>query len=673
MTPVTPSLSLVYPKYRHLIQNSITLSLAARSLVIKCCQAQQWPIVNDGSALSHMLLDHGPIILRRDKNMYYEIQLIDYGSHFDLEFDAITSAIILDIMRALPLPDHEIQTARTTSWVKEIALSEGKRRPSACFWNDIFDLNAPDDIIVHKDLPVINPQNIRNLRRHLTIFRNKYQEKTLYRRATHKNMSWSTRREFEEHSGQSLEGVGVFGQDDWQRYYHTTGHTLGGVCEMRQKWYPSGAKPRTYFAQGGITYNRSGFLQDFFTDLANAFTPTNHIDRLRPERLVGSTIDRSDPRFYIYDLSNFTSNMSEQRGFCYALAEFFSEVLVEILDERVGFTTANLGELLYDYTVTCVDGPELSYERWDPELGHDHTVEHGIASLLGIFGNLMTCTVAHFFIMSPITQSWQEINIAGDDGIVAEDGLDNLLTQTAISIVGAHSVKKCFHGFDVCAICLKRPFIQTFPTCYLLNLVIPPTLITILTYCLGENVDTRYTFIGVEDLSREKRIGTIGKDLLRFLTSAFNAQVPVEDVAPVFKGYAALVRKHFRDFRTDIPSVRPLWPKDPSSYVFSGASPIMALCQHADLTSRPIPILGNIRDFRGNQAFQNVGDVLECNRSQRLKLLCRLGYIEECEITRVELDPYKLYLFWYRTLTKVPAPPKMFEYVVFKPIPDSFL
>jgi hypothetical protein len=618
-----------------------------------------------------MLLGHPDVFLRSEDKHLDAVSLISLGSIFNLQFDMLNSAILLDIMRAMPLPGDQIKEARWDSWYKEIHLSEGMHRPSMVNWSVFFDPNQPPDSQISTMLP-INPKNIEQIRIQLCHFRRKYTESTLYARATHKNMSWSTRREFERDSGLTLEEVPIYGQDDWQRYYHSSGVKLEGVCEMRQKWYASGAKPRTYFAQGGTSYTHSRFLQDFFTDLANAFTPTHHIDRLRPERLVGSTVDRDDPHFFIYDLSNFTSNMSEQREFCYELAKFFEGVPVRTLDEKEGFVWRDLGELLLEYCIHCVEGVALSYERWDSSLD-DHVAYHGVASLLGIFGNLMTCTVAHFFIVSTTSRDWNELNVAGDDGVKASDRLDNYDDHLAISLVGNYSRHKCFWGDDPCPICLKRPFIETFPTATNLTNIIPPTLITTLSYLTGSNVDPRYTTVGLEDLPFSKRLSTIGKDLFRFLASAYMTTADEEDVAIVFEGFCQIV-KNFAKSKFDpwCPSLKPLWPVHPATYDFHSAHPAMMLASRASLSPRLVKVVGRIPDQ--DTMLRSVGDEVLCNSSKRLQLLVRLGYLMEEEEEVLEVDEYRLFQFWYNKLMRIPPVDQpLYRYQVIRDVPDIYL
>jgi hypothetical protein len=485
-------------------------------------------------------------------------------------------------------------------------------------------------------------------------------------------MSRSTRREFETATRSDISDVAIFGQDDWARHYHDTGEQLQGVCEIRQKWYASGAKPRTYFSQGGQSYSKSRFLQDFFTDFADAFTPTNHTDRLNPSRLVGSTVDRDDPHFFVYDLSSFTSNCSEQREFVFALSEFFIGTPVRVLDELNGYQSADLGELLYEYYDTCVNGPALSYERI-PGFDESHSTNHGIASLLGIFGNLMTCTVAHFFIVSNITQHWKEINTAGDDGIVAEDSSDNYTTHLAIDLVGAYARSKCFPGWDTAAIALKRPFHEFYPYCYTLTNIIPPTLVMVLSYLRGENVDIRYSYIGLEQITWSKRLKVVSRDLLRFLDSAYRqTSIYVEDIKVIFAGFQRLVKSHIPFFDVKVPHLYPPWPMSPEDYDFTSAPPAQLMALYA--APQATMVRRSARIPETPLLLVNVGDTLVCNGSPRLALLWRLGYLERNDVEDLVMDHYQLYLYYFAKFQRVRnLSPFVYEYAVIREVPSKYI
>jgi len=662
-------LSGLYPDYRILIRQSVTLSLKARSLVVKACQAQSWPV--DPNSTLYKLMDPIKIILYLGPRNQLCLPLLDYAPHYRFEFDELTSTILLDIMRGLEVPEFERKEAVLASWAKEICLSESKKRESAIRWDYIFDFQAPlDEPIDVAGLLPSNPTSLRMIRNRLQVFKRRYSKtiRILHARATHKNMSRGTRRDFERKTDIDLEGVAIFGQDDWQRYRARTGDDLEGYCEIRQKWYPSGTKPRSYFTQGGVAYKHSRFLQTFFTQLVNGFPSTNHISRLQPHRLAGN-MDRENPAYLVYDLSNFTSNMSEQQYFVWELAKFFLGVIVIVLDEWDGYIYRDLGELLFEYHAYCVDEPELTYERFDPL--REDPIRHGIASLLGIFGNLMTCTLAHWIIISP-TCDEDEANVAGDDGLKPEDVLDNYESRLSISYVGDFAPDKVYRQ-DSHAVCLKRPFTDSYPTCFLGLSIIPPTAVTAMAILQGEQFhDPRYIRIFDSSMTHRKKINVIGKDMMRFLRSCFEAGYQDSSlVYSVWRGYGNAIKSYIPDFDPNEPTLSPIWPVSPAGYEFTEHDPIAVLVVRARGIVQRIPVREELSD--DPTVERKSGEVFECNLSPRLSLLRRLGYIEE---ETVEYDPteQEAVRYWVDKLSKKKGlVNKLSRFTVAVDIPDRFM
>jgi hypothetical protein len=584
--------------------------------------------------------------------------------------DPLESSIILDIMRALPVQDYELEEARNASWWKEIILAEGVRRPSSIKWKKFFDESDIREPIAD-DLPA-HPNMLRYIRRTLTQFRNSFLDTTreMWPRSTHKNMSRDTRREYEKSANEDISQVAIFGQDDWQRYYERTGIKLGGACEMRQKWYPAGIKPRTYFAMGGETYGPCRHLQNFFTDLVNLFTPTHHVTRLRPQRLV---IDpdkgKGDRHFFIYDLSNFTSNMAEQRYFVQQLGEFFIGVEVMVMDERDGPICCDLGEMLFEYEQTCVSEPLLTYERYDPS--RTDSVPHGIASLLGIFGNLMTCTLAHFLIVSPVADDHRAVNIAGDDGILPKDSLDNLDTDAAIRHVGSYAIEKSFNGDEDAPICLKRPFEEALPGCHLLDNLTPPPIALAAAYLNPYNVDPRYSFFGLEHMAKTRRISILGKDLLRFLEKAWKiGYTDIERLDTVVQGFSKAVVK-LAGVNIQGPSMNPIWPCLPSEC--NGTSPQHIILLYSKDVPSYIPRHMEM-DPEDEKRLIYSGDEILGNTSKWSNLLQKLGYLEIYDEFE-DIVTYEMrFKYWHSLFVlKKPLPPKVVRIVVCRDLPYHWL
>jgi hypothetical protein len=246
--PLCQCFKSVYPIWAVTIDSCRTIPLSARSLIIKCCQAQGWPNPTlESSTLGDLMLRHPPVLLSMQHGIVVR-PLLSLAGLFSWNLtDPLSSAILLDIMRALPLASDEIQLAKVASWNKEMVLVFKKGGPSLIRWHLFFDPDPSSAFVpIHDELPA-NPRHMADIRSRLYYFRRKYEKRrhTLYPRATHKNMSYDTRRDYEYRTKQTLEDVPIFGQDDWQRHYANTGELLQGVCEMRQKWYPSALKVPT--------------------------------------------------------------------------------------------------------------------------------------------------------------------------------------------------------------------------------------------------------------------------------------------------------------------------------------------------------------------------------------------------------------------------------------------
>lgn len=556
--------------------------------------------------------------------------------------DPLQSAIILDICRCSRLDQDQVHEAIIDGWAKEIKLSHTPNHGEVDF-APFFSTNIRRSI--HPLLPFNHLAQASIYRRFMNLKSTMLRVKPrLFARYTRKNMSRSTRRDFERHSGISLEDIPIFGQDDWIRYYHATGNTLEGSVEMRQKWYTSSAKPRTYFAMGGTTYRASRFLQDFFTVLVNAFPSTNHITRLQPYRLrVPTDIDTENGAdYFIYDLSSFTSNCQVQRNFCHHLACFFEDVPVEIVDEKYGPLEYTLGELLHEYSEHCVDEPVLNVERAPIELGlSPEDYIHENASMLGIYGNLMTCTLAHYMTVAPTIQREDEANVAGDDAIILIYLLTFYSLINAILLVGTFAMDKTFKINDSGAVCLKRPISMTDTINHTDNIV-PPNLAVVTSYLLGYDVDPRFqTFYNESNIPDiEGRISVVGKDLMRFLDSCHRMLYWSSDVVEVYQGFRRLVIRitgvvpsfssGFQEGR-----LKYIWPVDPEQYDFLIHDPIFVFCSLMNSTME--------FDRRGvdpvdYNSLQFAGDEVVGNSDKRLKLLKTLGYITR-ESEREVLSP----------------------------------
>jgi hypothetical protein len=594
-----------------------------------------------------------------------------YFSGVDIT-DPLQSAMALDIIRGAEVTDTDRDVYITRGWNTEIYLAETPQQVDANF-EAIFDINSTRPLFgIYLPAPWIRLLVYKKLCR----FRERLEGSLFTARATHKNMSRSTRREVEEFIGHDLDQP-IFGQDDWQKLYHYHDFKAEGVVEMRQKWYRSQAKPRTYFAMGGSTYDASRFLQDFFLQLTDLVPCTNHKTRLRPNRLYVQ--DPSTDHLLIYDMSSFTSNMRNQKQFNRELAEFMRGVTVYILDERYGPTSTDLGDLLDQYNDICVDGPYLSYERAPQKCwsGPNTVTRHGSASMLGIFGNLTSCTFAHFLLMTPVIDGPDQDNTAGDDGALVETPLNQPVIPQCLEKVGVCAPDKCYRSDEYGVVCLKRPLHESPPGFDFYDNIVPPNINMTLSY-LGIEDDPRYDSHYDDNISLIDRINLVGKDMRRFMMSAYKQKYQDLDklceVYEFFTGLVAVSDNHQLCKKLRGPRNLPrneyiLWPVHPRDYDFLSIDPIWMMC--SQFTSGIFPK----RDTQPckSSELRLRGDKHVCNSDKRLKLLFTLGYLERDKVVEYMMGPEGVARWYAELFVRIKPEPTLYTYTVLEDIPDELV
>jgi len=622
--------------------------------------------------MNHLDVPVAPPGSGRNAEQVRLIPLYQLFADYELNFsDPYVCACVLDIARGAPSSVNLDKDLMEQCWHKEISLAFTPKSPEVNFRPFFFRDSVS---FIHPLIP-INPPRLEEIRSAFERFRERIRGSTMYSRYTHKNMSWDTRRQAEIQLETSLpqKELPIFGQDDWIQCYHEHGIQIPGVVEMRQKWYPSTVKPRTYFAMGGTAYASARFLQNFFTDLVSIFPETERKSRLRPQRLVAS-FDHS--YFRIYDLSSFTSNFQEQSRFMECFMEFFRGVLVTIVDEREGPIECDLYDLLSKYWEDCVEQPLLSLERTPECLGvKDQTaIPHLRASLLGIFGNLMTCTVAHFLLLSPLTQNSIELNVAGDDGIISTEELTEPLVMKAIAVVGECAWDKTFDSFDEGAIHLKRPIAQVDRTLLLEDALSLPVCATMASFLHGESVNSRYYFLILPEMTRIEALHIVGLELLRTMLQMARLGVSAQDAEQIYQGW--------RKVSLSSPGIKPkpgcgipphsyTWPLSPLSYNFSFTHPIFALSYFKD-EEDDFPLLEWYTEI-DPQRLRYTSDSLLGNMDPRIKLLKTLGYIEaKPQNRRVTRDEWISYML-RKTIGAWPFVPPVYRFTVIRDIPDVFV
>jgi len=483
-----------------------------RKPIILCCRALTVPPPGSNSLLAVQV--GTPATTESPPQKHYQF-LLKYQEYVT---SPTYAALVLEIARSAPYTRTQEYKIRQFAFCKELRTLEGTPLPSRLNYSVWFDPDCIDHTF-HSSLPP-NPDMAYYVQKILLKWRLWMTTRTHYPRTSGKQISWDTVRNWEEHSGERWgrhtdDRNMIFSQKTLLRYYFDTGIQIPGRCEMRQKWYRSGVAPRTYYAMGGSAYWASCYLQDGWNKLVDLSPVTNHVSRLNPSRIK----ILSGEYLRIYDLSTFTSNHHEQKHFLSALASWCSGYDIVLADPKYGLMTYDLGYLISLYTAENINVP-YSLERMRPDFDPGWDFFSCIASLLGIYGNLMTCTFVHgHSVLQAPRLNTDNYNCAGDDGHFAEEpGLEDETTGI-IRANGVIEETKEFATYEPGAVCLKRSTEQVGNKVIQSHMLIWPS-IAILDYHLGRSS----THAETSTLNRTEWRNVIGKEILRFLHSIFSYQ-----------------------------------------------------------------------------------------------------------------------------------------------------
>lgn len=400
---------------------------------------------------------------------------------------------------------------------------------------------------------------------------------------------------------------------DLERVYHKYGVKIRGPCEMRQKWYFSNLRPRTYYAQGGTAYHTAKYLAGPFVDLCDALPTTNKYSRVDPGRIV-----IRDPTHDVayYDLSSFTSNLHVHCEFMYRLARYCVGQQVRVLDSVQGVISADLGDLIYEYTRENLDNPEYTVPS---QYGDSSVVRyHSVAGFLGVYGNIATATFIHGIVMTMQHNYLDENNVAGDDGLDVTKSVND--TLALVSQLGDVEDSKTFRDNEGCCIHLKRPITRCG------NRLIHGLLVTWPSLEPGQtNADIRYPY--VKNMSNRDRKDAIASSVTAFLRKLENQVLTDSDVDLVDTFLTSVYDTYNLPREGCVPQISggnsgfvPIYERR-----FIGVDPIYNTITRLYQDIARVPHRGISRcdmEMLENGRFQ-------CNSNAMLRHLVILGYLEQ--------------------------------------------
>lgn len=470
-----------------------SLTLAQRKAVILMCRSQSLPFSTTTFG--------SQVLSKKLPESIFDISGI---SEF-IESPSMSN-LIIELVLSSPMPDTMVESTKRELVNKEIRVLETDPLPPEIDWHVFFDEGRQSDRI-HPSLEPNEP--MASLVHHrLCLWRQKVLSYgIIYPRISRKTVSKDTLRNYEDFwsrfEGRELDGsAGMISQIELENTYHQTGEKVGGVCEMRQVWYRAQATPRTYYATGGTAYWKSRFIQRMMNDLVDSLACTERYSRVNPSRLLF----KDNCTGVIYDLSSFTSNCHEQRPFLHMLSSFCSGCIVTVMDAREGPIDVDLGELILEYN-TLNDNAEYSTER---VIGC-YMLLHHQAGFLGVYGNIASCTFVHGCVALQTVGSEDEINVAGDDGLIGS--VSKSVGLRGPRLIGVFAEEKCGTADEANAVHLKRPIHQVGQRVVPGHMVIWPSFELLMWR--KDSVDPR--FPDLADLTRKEVRSMMASSICRFL------------------------------------------------------------------------------------------------------------------------------------------------------------
>jgi len=341
---------------------------------------------------------------------------------FKLLLSPLTTGILIVFALGVQLSDSEISHGILESLTKELLATQTVRRDPTWNWDSIF--SADRRSVIHPLFPALSPLQ-RTFGASVSPFFRSYSGRIIRPHYTNRGVSSETAALLLNRISKGRLCVGnprTFHRKldksnvrsrDIVHHYIRGGGWIFGRTEMKQRWYPSGLLPRTYFAWGGVAIAVSSYLRQFFNDLCDVFPPTQRHNRVQPDWL--HTTRKDHLGFLFYDLTSFTSWFHEQVSFLQSLSRAASGVTVFLVGEDLAISEHDLGSLISAYIDYVNDYPEFIVSRKILPDHVDATFVHQCAGFLGVPGNLATCTLAHGLSIASQYSDSRDMQVPGDD------------------------------------------------------------------------------------------------------------------------------------------------------------------------------------------------------------------------------------------------------------------
>jgi hypothetical protein len=193
---------------------------------------------------------------------------------------------------------------------------------------------------------------------------------------------------------------------DLEIFNFRTGLQIGGDCEMRVAWTFNILDPRAYYCIGGDQYWSSRYMKRISMIFMNSNPLTHVVRRRTPFDFTYASLP-SNWYMTLWDLSNFTSTLSELRYFLWYAARYLEDFPQTSMDKIVtfdyhhGLVELSISELLDQYNSHANMFPSFSIYRILDKLMLQDEVDEVTSmvaensGLLGVQGNIGLSTTLH--------------------------------------------------------------------------------------------------------------------------------------------------------------------------------------------------------------------------------------------------------------------------------------
>jgi len=421
------------------IEKVLPLSIKIRKVLILICRSETNPFKRENRFTSlsrqcQILANHPSI----------NLDSLECALSYVLE-SRLRIALLKSWILSAPVSYEQQVQVRKEMVVKELSTMESTPRIPVVAWESILSGNTKYQVDDGQ-----HPMVSSTTHRKIHIWASRLEKKVIYPHYGTKYLAVGSERTIDApwcNQGNPISSI----QAEW--LYMKFGQEGSSPCQLKQAWTPGIMVPRTYYAQGLDAFHSSKYIRDIFNQLADLFRNVNRFNRVRPQMI---SADSSDT-LYIYDLTSFSSMFHEHRNFLLALAQEVEGYNTTIFDSYHGESSVSLSFLIREYVKFNVTHP--SYTTLMFPILDSLDLQHNVAGFLGVYGNLITCTIPHGILLATVNDDWHNNWCAGDDAgcAICKEKHDRL--DRTIRKAGSYAEEKVFIGNEEGAVALKRPIL----------------------------------------------------------------------------------------------------------------------------------------------------------------------------------------------------------------------